>query len=236
MFRNISMLSALFVILIVFSSNTSYASYTMADYWAFNEGNVWVYDRDLQVMGTETYTFSQYVGKQFLQINGFYSNHPYVYSGSEGVLGVGMYIVDTQQFIDLSENPIKFSDAEMDIGESVTHTIPAGVIDDHAISFTITLEASETVTVPAGTYNNALRIKIEIEDGLGIYTEQIWLAKNVGMVKMYRVSETNNTPGCMFTCGSFDDEDIIERTIQLNSFIEGKSEVKNKVIVIPLGD
>ena len=81
-------------------------------------------------------------------------------------------------------------------------------------------------------------MKVEVDDGLGIYIERLWLAKNVGMVKMYRVSETNNTPGCFFTCGAFGpcSEDIIERTIQLNSFIERKSEVKNKVIVVPLGD
>ena len=151
---------------------------------------------------------------------------------------VGMYVAETNQYIDLSATPIKMSTAEMNIGYSVTNNIPAGVIDEKAISITVTLEAVETVTVPAGTYHDVLKMKVYFVDGIGTYTEHIWLAKNVGAVKMYRVNETNNTPGCFLTCASFDQcsENLVERTIQLRSFIQGKSAVKNRPIIIPLGD
>jgi hypothetical protein len=207
----------------------------MADYCAFNEGNVWVYDRDFHVMGTETRDFAGYTGRQFLQAREFYSNHAYIYSGPAGLMIVGMFIFDTKQFVDLSATPIKVCNAEMNIGESVTTNIPAGVIDDDAISITITLEAIETVTVPAGTFTNALRLQAFVNDGLGTYTEKIWLAKGVGAVQMYRVSETNNTPGCFWTCGSLSrcGGDIVEeRYIKLQSFVKGK----NRVVVIPLDD
>jgi len=174
-------------------------AYIMADYWAFNEGNVWIYDRDLHVMGAETHDFGSYTGKQFIQAREFCDSHPYIYAGPEGVLAVGLYNFEDNQWINISPNPVKLADAEMNIGDSVFTYIPAGVIDDDAISITITLEALETITVPAGTFNNTLRLKLFIDDGLGTYTEKIWLAKDVGPIKMYRVSEANNTPGCVFT-------------------------------------
>ena len=115
------------------------------------------------------------------------------------------------------------------------YQVPAGVIDDDAFSITITLEAIESVTVPAGTFNNALRLIVIVNDGLGTYTEKIWLAKGIGAVQMFRVSETNNTPGCFFTCGSLSlcgSDTVEERYIKLQSFISGK----NRVVVIPLGN
>lgn len=200
-------------------------AYTMADYWAFNEGNVWSYDRDLYVIGTETHSFGNYAGRQYIQAREFCDNHPYIYTGPEGVLAVGFYNFEDNQWVNISANPIKLADAEMNIGDSVFTNIPAGVIDDDPISFTISLEAIESVTVPAGTFNNALRLKVFIDDGFGTYTEKIWLARDVGPVQMHRVSETNNTPGCFFTCGSFRcDSDIVEeRFIKLTSFIKGKN-------------
>ena len=63
------------VFFILFASIPAHA-YTMANYWAFNEGNIWVYDRDLQLMGSETHLFSQYTGRLLILLTGFYDNHP----------------------------------------------------------------------------------------------------------------------------------------------------------------
>ena len=218
--------------MIIFSYAIPSQAYTMADYWAFNEGNVWIYDRDAFVMGKETHDFDNYTGRQFFTAREFCGIHPYIYSGPEGILAVGLYNFEDNQWVNISANPIKFADAEMNIGDSVFTNIPAGVFDDGPISFTITLEAVETVTVPAGTFNNALKLKVFIDDGFGTYTEKIWLAKGVGPVQMHRVSETNNTDGCFMTCGSFNcDNNIVEqRYIKLKSFIKGKK----GVVVIPL--
>lgn len=229
----------LFIVLIISLSSVSAGAYTMSDYWMLNEGSIWVYDRDMQLMGADTHAFSTYTGRQFIQLSSFYDSYAYIYSGSEGVMAVGMFSYENQQFIDLSATPIKISNAEMNIGDSVTNNIQAGVIDDSAISMTFALEAVENVTVPAGTFNDTLKIRVTINDGTGIYVEHIWLAKNVGPVKMYRVSETNNTPGCFFTCGSYDpcnDNVIINRAIQLKSYAISNTEQKSKVIVVPLGD
>lgn len=83
-----------FMIIVVYAIPSH--AYRMADYWALNEGNVWIYDRDLQVMGIETHNFAQYTGRQFLQAREFYNNQPYIYSGPEGVMAVGMYIFDAK--------------------------------------------------------------------------------------------------------------------------------------------
>lgn len=219
MIRKVSFISFLIVIIIVISNIPSHA-YTMADYWAFNEGNVWIYNRGFQVMGTETHNFAYYTGRQFLQSR-VCDSHVYIYSGPAGVMIVGMYSQDTNQFIDISDTPLKISDAEMNIGDSITHGLN-----------TITLEAVETVTVPAGTFNNTLRMKVVINDGSTTYTERIWLAKGVGPVQMYRVSETPGTSGCFMTCASHvcETNEVEERNIKLNSFIKGKK----GVVVIPL--
>jgi hypothetical protein len=200
-------------------------AFQMADYWALNEGNVWIFDRDVFVMGTDSHPFSHFTGRPLLQAHGFCDYQGYVYSGPEGVLLVGMYTPDTQQFIDLSATPVKLSNADMVIGDSVTSAFSAGVIDENPISFTVTLEAVQTVTVPAGTYSDALRLKILVNDGTGTYIEKVWLAKGVGPVMMYRASETNGTAGCFFTCGSLGccDNTVEQRYIKLNSFIKGRT-------------
>jgi hypothetical protein len=208
-------------------------AYRMADYWSFNEGNIWFYDRDFYVVGSETHNFTNYTGRLSTNARSSCDDyHGYIYIGPEGILMVGMYSSKDNQWVDISATPIKLANKEMNIGESVATTIPAGGINEHEVSFTITLEAVETVEVPAGTYNNALRLKVFIVDGVGTYTEKIWLAKGVGAVQMHRVSETNNTPGCFFTCGSFNcNEDVVEsRYIKLKSFTKGK----RGVVVIPL--
>ncbi|MBN2243446.1 MAG: hypothetical protein JW793_12230 [Acidobacteria bacterium] len=217
---------------LLFASSTAARAYTMADYWSFDAGNVWIYDRDLFVVGAEEHAFASYTGIQFMQARGICDGYFYVYTGPEGILGIGIYSLDSNSWIDFSSTPVKFANAQMDLGDVVSTTIPAGVIDEDAISFEITLQAEETVTVPAGTFNNALRMQIVVDDGLGIYTERVWLARGVGPVKMYRVSETNSTPGCFMTCGSLDCEEneVEERNILLKQFIEGRQ----GVVVIPL--
>jgi hypothetical protein len=232
MIRKIS-IQLFMMVMIIAGYNVRAYSYTMADYWAFNKGNVWVYDRDLQVMGTETHAFASYTGRQFLQGREFCNNQPYIYSGPEGVMAVGMFIFETKEFLDLSATPIKLSDAQMDIGQSITNNIPAGILDEDAISIVVTLEGAENVSVFAGTFFNTLRMSLVINDSVGTYAEKIWLAKDVGVVKMFREYETNKTPGCFFTCGSFgcDSQIIEERNIELKSFIKGG---QKGVVIIPL--
>jgi len=184
-------------------------------------------------MGSQTHDFVNYTGKQFLFAREFSCNQPYIYSGPEGVLVVGIYNFEDNQWVAISATPIKLANKEMNIGDSVTSIVPAGVFQQNdGTSFTITLEALETVPVPAGTFNNALRLNLFIDDGNGAYTEKIWLAKGVGPVQIHRVSETNNWDGCFFSCSawSYEDDSLEERYIKLNSFIKGK----RGVVVIPL--
>jgi len=80
------MLILTFMIIVVYAIPSH--AYTMAKYWAFNEGNVWIYDRDLYVVGNETQTFGNYTGREYIQAREFCDTHPYIYSGPEGILAV----------------------------------------------------------------------------------------------------------------------------------------------------
>lgn len=211
---------------------TPAAAHRMADYWSLNEGNVLVYDRDMFVVGMEKHVFGGYMGTPYFQAREFCNNHAYLHVGPEGILLVGLYSLEGNQFVDLSSYAITLSKAEMNVGEFVTSTIPAGAVDSEEITFTVTLLGVEPVTVPAGTFNNTLKLNVYVVDGTGTYTEKIWLAKGVGPVQMYRESETNNTPGCFFTCGSLGCEsDVVqERYTRLKSYVTNR----NRAVVIPL--
>ena len=222
-------LAGIFIVGNVFSAH----AYTMADYWSFGEGDIWIYDRDFIAIGKETHSFGTYNGKEYLEAREYCKGHFYINVGPDGILFVGIYSLKNDQFINLSATPIKLSDVDMNVGDSYEQNFPAGVLDIVAIRYTFTLEAVETVTVPAGTFNNTLRMQIVIEaDGIGVATEKVWLAKGIGAVQMQRVSETNNYLGCIMTCGSYncDGDAVDERYIQLRSYIKGRK----GAVVIPL--
>ena len=230
-----NLLSVVLVILFTVGFHSTVFGFEMSDYWSLKKGDIFVYDRDFSTITNETRVFGSYTGRQFIDRATFCDSHSYIYDGNEGILMVGIYDNESETYIDLSSTPVKLADKNMDIGDSVVTNIPAGVLDSSEITITITLETLETVVVPAGTFNNSIRVRINIIDGPGqSYVERIWLAKDVGPVQMHRVSEVN-TNGCFFTCGSFScccDYVIQERYIKLKSYL--KAYAQKKVVVIPL--
>jgi len=77
-------------------------------------------------------------------------------------------------------------------------------IDDNSLvgtftgSETVTFESIEDVTVPAGTFNNCLKVSIALAATLGDWTqgfdEILWLAHGVGMVKHHTTNYERNAP------------------------------------------
>jgi hypothetical protein len=238
MMRNRSLLIGIFVMFMTLMTSASSFAYNMLEYWSLDAGDTWVYDRDLIVFTAETHSFGQYLGNRLIFGKEYCGTpHLYIYKGEEGILAIGLYERNSNQFFDVSGNPLVFARANMSIGESVTTIWPAGFLDDSPLSFTITLEAAESVTVPAGTFSDVLRLKVVVEDDWEVYVEKIWLAKGIGVVKMYRVSETNNTPDCWWTCGAFDcnSTTIEQRTISLLSYTQAGNR-PTRVVVIPMGN
>lgn len=201
-------------------------AFDMIEYWPTRPGTVWMLDHEILIVGAKTHQFASFKGRQFVMVSSYCygisgQQYAYLYTGPEGLLGVGLY--EGGQLIDLSATPLKIAEQEMDISQTVVTIIPAGVLDDEdSITFTVTLLAHEGVTVPAGTFDDTLVLQVRVDDGPGShYIEKLWLAKNVGPVKIERVSESPpNHEGCFLTCGCYDDEGgIVVRVISLEDVL-----------------
>ncbi|MDY6990415.1 MAG: hypothetical protein SWQ30_20430 [Thermodesulfobacteriota bacterium] len=200
-------------------------AFDMTEYWPIRPGTVWMLDHEIFILSAKTHQFGPFEGKQLVMVSSYCfdtcGEHAYLYSGPEGLLGVGLY--EGGRMIDLSATPLKIAEKEMIIGQTVVSNIPAGVIDDEdPIKFTVTLVAQESVTVPAGTFNDTLVLRLRIDDDPeSHYVEKLWLAKNVGPVRIERVSEfPPNHEGCFFTCGCYDEETgIVLRVISLEDVL-----------------
>lgn len=231
-----TLLCVLWLTLTKFILLSSAFAFQMADYWPIKAGNVWIFNSEIMILSSKTQTFGQYDARQmFFGVDfcgDLCGNHMYFHLGSEGLLTVSVY--DDGDSVDISSTPIKIFLAEMQIGQSVTSTIPAGVLDPEQFTLTATLLSEETITVPAGTYTNTLVLELFADDSpTSEYTEKLWLAKGVGPVKIERVSETPaNHEGCFFSCSAFnlDTGIIVQREIKLDDFF---SQSKGAV-VIPL--
>lgn len=200
-------------------------AFDMSEYWPLKPGTVWILDYETLIVRTATHQFEHYEGTQFIigstYCTGLCGQHVYVYSGPEGILAVGIY--EEGNLIDLSATPLKIANKEMDINDEFSSTVPPGVLDENdAITLTVKLLGQEDVTVPMGTFENTLVLRLTMDDDPDShYIEKLWLAKNVGPVKIERVSESPlNHEGCFLTCGCFDWENendpiIVQRVISL---------------------
>ena len=203
-------------------------------------GNMWIFNRgEVFVTTGQTYNFEFYQGTRFIEKRE--EEDLYYYNGDDGILLVGVIDYDDEEVVDVSHSPIKIANAAMCVGESVSSSVSA-----FSAVMVSTLDAVETVTVPAGTFADALRFRIDVsgcdEDDEGdycAYTELIWFAKNVGPVKIERVEEMPvNHSGCILTCGTFDwDQDIVEeRVLNLVDYLTERelTAIKKRVVVVPL--
>jgi len=220
-------LSAVLFFCLMSLTPLSAEAFDMTEYWPIRPGTVWMLDHEIFILSAKTHQFDPFAGKQLVMVSSFChgtcgGQHAYLYSGPEGLLGVGLY--EGGQMIDLSATPLKIAGKEMSIDQTVVTTIPAGVIDDEdPVTLTVTLVAQEDVAVPAGTFKDTLVLRLRIDDDPGShYIEKLWLAKNVGPVKIERVSEfPENHEGCFFTCGSQDEDTghMVHRVISLDQVL-----------------
>ena len=235
--KNLSGITLCVLVLSVFVYTPFSHGYTMADYWAIKEGTSLVFDRELIVIGPQTKTFGTYTGRQFLQGSEFNGNQPFLYAGTDGVLVIGFYDKENGGYLDLSASPIKMAAAQMNPGDTIITTLPKGIFDPNTETvINLTLVGAESVTVPAGTFSDCLKLQVIVQEAAGTFTENIWLAKGVGPVQMYRVGETNGTDGCFLTCGSFNNDtgQIVNRYTKLTGYYQQENQ-RQAVVVIPLG-
>lgn len=196
-----------------------------ASYFPLNEGRAWIFDSEILLMSGKNHAFAAATGQELCQATAL-DTTIYLDNGLQGVRVVGMYDRDTGQLNDWSTSPGVLATAKMDMGQSVSSTLPDGV------SVKSTLEGVDNVTLPAGNFPDTLRFVVEINDGNCTYQERIWVARNTGYVKLERVSETpHNCNSCFLTCGSFnaDYSAVVSRVQQLVTAVRPA----RSVVIIP---
>jgi len=207
----------LFVLLL--SSSTALYAFTMSEYFPLTAGNSWIFGRTFFLVSSEIHDFSGKTEKHFLDAKN-YNDILYLHDTDGTVSIVGSKEGDGP-IIDVSDTPGILVSAEMNVGDNVVSVIPAGKFGPNSITITSTLVQLEpTLTVPAGTFTNTLKIQLVIDEVTYSYTENIWLAKNIGPVKITRGSYTPHDGACLFTCGCFDfDFEVVETlSMELTSY------------------
>nr|WP_320012388.1 hypothetical protein [uncultured Desulfobulbus sp.] len=186
------------------------------------------YDHNLFAVGADTHTFGSYSGQAFIDAREYDELVLFAYSGINGILIIGSYTPATQEYNDFPAVPFQIASGTMHVGDTVSSHTPAGENGEPEITINSTLEKLEDITVPAGNFSNTLKIKLEIHGGGGDYIENIWLAQGIGIVKIERASESpENYDGCLFTCGSFQDDIVQSRVINLVNYVIPTDTVSN---------
>jgi hypothetical protein len=178
-------------------------TFTISEYFPLEQGNTWTYreeDDDLTVKtisGTEK--INAVDAAKMIDEDGDYS----LWTNTNGLVWYKEYDADDipgcgwkQQ---LFNPPIHASDPVVSVGSTYASYTVLTKIDctgssaTASVSYEFSIEGIENVTVPAGTFNNCLRIKGILSMNGGAQTSEltIWLAKGVGEVKEISVSKQN---------------------------------------------
>jgi hypothetical protein len=158
-------------------SSSGGTTYTIADYCPVAVGNMWLYQDD-----NGTYEWDYYVAHETYEGKDAYKDEEGWYYHVSSTDGLWDYDEDLGKWV--QDLP-----AQMKVGDSFSWT--EKITDENGTEIgtfkhTVTLEAVEDVTVPAGTFSDALKIKFEETYASGetyTVTGTVWLAKGVGEVK-----------------------------------------------------
>jgi hypothetical protein len=148
-------------------------------------GNTWVFNDVTQTVSGDTHTFSGGTGKRVNYIGGLCAPQDgFVADSQDGVVFYGVYDREERIYVDTQEPFVAFP-REMQIGDSWVNTFRASTITYHFLGL-------ETATVPAGTFHDSLKIKVDIDDidPPGTHTTFMWYAKHIGLIKVERTSES----------------------------------------------
>ena len=161
-----------------------------SDYFPLDTGNKWVYNNGTVDIPGETYSFTGGTGKRVnnSDANFCVSQDFFVAHGPEGLVLYGVYDEDDGTYKDMmpAQGSFIFLPKEMRVGDSWKIATDSWTITYHFIGL-------ETVTVPAGTFPDCLKIKadvIDTDDNPGSYTTIFWYAKNVGQIRVERTTES----------------------------------------------
>lgn len=186
------------------TTNQGGTTYNIAEYFPLGQGDTWFFsygEEPTTISGTETINGVDAV-KMITGVENWYQ----LFTNSNGITYYKVYDANDIEGCGWSQSvyipPITILPAEVSIGVKYTsnfttyYTNCTGFEDTETSSTEATVEGTEDVTVPAGTFKDCLKIKIkgnnlfsdtgQVETGERIW----WLAKGVGKVKDTEIEDT----------------------------------------------
>ena len=180
--------------------------FTISEYFPLGQGDTWTYreeDNDLTVKtisGTER--INGVDAAKIIDEDGDY----YLWTNSNGLVWYKEYDADDipgcgwEQIV--FNPPIIASSAVVSVGSAYASAATLSASDctggsaNVSISYVFSIEGIENVTVPAGIFNNCLRIKgiLTVNGSTETNEMTIWLAKGVGEVKSISIDKQNGVP------------------------------------------
>lgn len=181
----------------IFTISGGIVTYNMADYFPLGLGDTWTYEEEFggsytrTVSGTETINgtvaqkFEETVTGSYMLFN----------NNANGLILYKEYRTDNGDWeMETYDPPLTYSPATFSIGDSHPYNSTIYYSDSGDITMTGTIsgtsfvEGVENVIVPAGTFEDCLRIKLTenytYPDGFSItYEFTLWFAKGIGIVK-----------------------------------------------------
>jgi hypothetical protein len=159
--------------------------YHITDYWPTGQGDTWNYEDDGHTASSVTVSGTITLGGQV------YS----VFSSSYGeaefyrTAAAGLYLggADTADGLMVATPPFIFpNDLQPCETRAQTSSVTADGVPVGNMDFSVTFAGVETMTVPAGTFENCLRLDIVMAPpGDSGEAYSVWIAKGVGKVKEF---------------------------------------------------
>jgi glutaredoxin len=190
----------------------------ICNYFPLDPNNQWIYTTGNRFILDDVKTCNSGVSG-ILYATNTYEYSMYIQNKERGLLSAGCQY-DEGVFEDRGYQFVLIP-SEMQIGKTVCQYAPPANDHPGAISC-ITLTGLETITVPAGTFDNTLKIELMVvhTDDSCSYETTLWLAKDIGPVKIHR---TNPDPpdclGCVFVCDPDNDVSKMNTPAELVSAV-----------------
>lgn len=179
--------------------------FTMSEYFPLGQGDTWTYREEDAELTVKTISGTENINgvnaAKMIDEDGDY----HLWTNSNGIVWYKEYDADDipgcswEQLI--FNPPIIASGPVVSVGSTsasnttLTKTDCTGSSSTASVSYEFSIEGIENVTVPAGTFNNCLRIKgiLTVNGSTETSEMTIWLAKGLGEVKLINISKQNGT-------------------------------------------
>jgi len=180
-----------------FTVSGGVVTFNMVYYFPLGLGDTWTYEGKFGGFFTKTVSGTETINGTIAQkMDEMGAAYTLFTNDSNGLKRYKTFTTEDGSWrMDIFDPPIIYAAAEVSVGSSqtfnstVSYSDGEGLLDSGTITGTSTVEGIETVIVPAGTFEDCLRIKITENYALSggslsfIADYTLWLAKGVGIVK-----------------------------------------------------